>query len=79
MPSIFSFTKVKVANPLAQQRSERLQERSRKKPCLETAIDPNPGPSGIQRKNKYEAQSRDEQIPVKIEMDTRPHIELLGN
>lgn len=79
VPSIFSFTKRKLANPLAQKWSDRVQERSRKKLCFETADDPIPGPSGIQSQNKHEAQFRDEQLPVQMEIDIHPHIELLGN
>lgn len=73
MPSIFSFSKVKPSN-LAQQRSDRLLERSRKKLYFETACDNSiPGPSGIQTGNMCEGQFKDEQLSVQMEIELPIH------
>lgn len=65
VPSMFSFSKDKTVDLLAQQRSDRLLERSRKKLCLET-----PGAIDIQAENKCDVQIfRDEQFTVQSEIE----------
>lgn len=77
VPSIFSFTTLKPVNLLAQERSDRLLKRSRKKLCFETpSIDQIPGNSGIQIQNTFKIS--DQQFPVysEIEIPVTPSDEL---
>lgn len=65
VPSMFSFSKDKTVDLLAQQRSDRLLERSRKKLCFE-----KPGAIDIQVDNKCDVQIfRDEQFTVQSEIE----------